>query len=257
MNIKIGVVSLLTIARREVLRIFRIWLQTLLPPAITMTLYFIIFGKIIGSQIQGINGFTYMEFIIPGIIMMAVIINSYSNVVASFFGAKFLRSIEEILVSSTPCTVIIVGYVIGGVTRGLVIGIVITIVSMFFSDLHIHNLGIVFLFIILTSAVFSLAGMINAIFAEKFDDIAIFPTFVLTPLTYLGGVFYSISLLPDFWQTVSRFNPVLYMVSGFRYGFLGVSDISVSFGLGMLVVFMLVLFFINLYLIRKGIGLKT
>lgn len=257
MIFKANAVSLLTLLNKEVQRILRIWLQTMLPPVITMCLYFVIFGRLIGSQIRSINGFSYMEFIVPGIIMIAVISNSYSNVVSSFFSAKFQRSIEELLVSPTPSSIIIIGYICGGMTRGLIVGLLVTICSLLFSRLNIHSVGIVFIFVVLTSAVFSLAGMLNGIFAKKFDDISIIPTFVLVPLTYLGGVFYSISMLPEFWQVVSKFNPILYMINGFRYGFLGISDISVSVGLGILIVFILVLFFINLYLIRKGIGLKT
>lgn len=254
---KKNLISLYTIADKETKRVLRIWMQTLIPPVITMCLYFIIFGNFIGSQIKDIDGFSYMEFIIPGLIMMSVITNSYSNTVSSFYSSKFMRSIEELFVSPTPAWVIITGYVLGGMTRGLLVGFLVTLVSLFFSTLHIHNILIVFVFVLLTSIVFSLAGLINGIFAKSFDDISIIPTFVLTPLTYLSGIFYSISLLPEFWQSVSKFNPILYMVNGFRYGFLGISDINIFFGFGMLIVFTVVLFFINLYLIKKGIGIKT
>jgi ABC-2 type transport system permease protein len=250
-------ISFKTIVRKEVRRVFRIWIQTLLPPVITMGLYLLIFGRFIGSQLRNINGVSYMEFIIPGIIMMSVITNSYSNVVSSFFSAKMQRNIEEILISSTSPVVTILGYCVGGITRGLLIGSMVTVFSLFFAKLHIYNFAIVFVFIFLTSAIFTLAGMINAIFAKKPDDISIIPTFVLTPLTYLSGVFYSISLLPPFWQFVSKLNPILYMVNGFRYGFLGFSDINIVFGLCMLLLFAAILFTINIILLKKGLGLKT
>ena len=246
------------IVDKEVTRILRIWMQTLLPSAITMALYFIIFGKFIGSQVRDINGFSYMQLIVPGIIMLSVITNSFTNVVSTFFSAKFQRSIEELLVSPTPNYIIILGYVASGVFRGLLVGIIVMLASLlFFAQLHIYNLAIVIAFILLTSLVFSLGGLLNAIFAKRFDDISIIPTFVLMPLTYLGGVFYSIKLLPEFWQTISLFNPILYMVNGFRYGFLGISDINIWIGLGMLIVFAAVLFYLNLYLIKKGVGLRT
>jgi ABC-2 type transport system permease protein len=246
-----------TIVDREVGRILRIWVQTLLPSAITMTLYFLIFGTFIGSQVRNINGFSYMEFIVPGIIMMAVITNSFMNVVSSFFSTKFMRSVEELLVSPTPNYVILLGYVCGGMFRGLLVGLIVSLISLFFTDINIHNIGIVIVFVILTSLVFSLAGFLNSIFAKKFDDISIIPTFVLTPLTYLGGVFYSISVLPSIFQGISLLNPILYMVNGFRYGFLGISDINIWIGFGMLVIFAIILFYTNLYLMKKGIGLKS
>jgi ABC-2 type transport system permease protein len=257
MSFKSNLVSLKTIVRKEQTRIFRIWMQTLLPSVITMSLYLVIFGKFIGSQLKTINGFSYMEFIIPGIIMMSVITNSYTNVVSSFFGSKFQRSIEELLVSPTKNYVIIFGFILGGMTRGLIVGTLVTIISLLFAKLHIYNIFIVFVFILLTSIVFSLAGMINGVFAKSFDDVSIVPTFFLTPLTYLSGIFYSIALLPNFWQTVSKFNPILYMVNGFRFGFLGFSDVNVFFAFFMLVFFAVVLFCTNLYLLNKGIGIKT
>ena len=250
-------VSFLTIVRKEITRFLRIWIQTLLPSAITMALYFIIFGNFIGSRIQGIHGFRYIDFIAPGLIMMAVITNSYANVVSSFFGTKFQKNIEEILVSPTKSWVIICGYACGGVLRGLMVGILVSIVSLFFTKLAVFNAAIIFFYLILTAIVFSLAGLTNAIFAKKFDDISIVPTFVLTPLTYLGGVFYSINSLPRVWQVLSMANPILYMVNGFRYGFLGISDINVWLGLGMLVVFAAALFTLDLYLIKKGVGLRN
>jgi ABC-2 type transport system permease protein len=222
-----------------------------------MTLYFVIFGKFIGSQVRAIGGFSYMEFIVPGIVMMSIITNSFTNVVSSFFSTKFQRSIEEILVSPTPNYIIIAGYCAGGVARGLLVGCIVLIVSLFFSQLSLHNLAVVLVFITLTSVVFSLGGLLNAIFAKKFDDVSIVPTFALTPLTYLGGVFYSIDMLPVFWQKVSLFNPILYMVNGFRFGFLGISDINIWVGLGMLIAFTVVLFNANLLLMKRGIGLKS
>ena len=249
--------SFTCIARKETTRIFRIWVQTLVPPVITMILYFIIFGRLIGSQLRDIGGYEYMAFIAPGLIMMSIITNSYTNTVSSFFSAKFQRNIEELLVSPTPDWIIVLGYVSGGMVRGLFVGLLVSITSFLFTRLPLFNLGYVVMFAVLTSFVFSLAGMINGIFARKFDDISIIPTFVITPLTYLGGVFYSISLLPDFWQALSRANPIIYMVDGFRYGFLGVSDISVLTGLGMLLLFSIILFSINLFLLKNGVGVRT
>lgn len=254
---KRNLISLTSIARKEMIRIFRIWVQTLVPPVITITLYFIIFGGFIGSQLKNIGGYNYMAFIAPGLIMMAIITNSYSNTVSSFFSTKFQRNIEELLVSPTPNWVIVLGYISGGMTRGLSVGILVSLVSLIFIRLPLFNVFYVVLFALLTSFVFSLAGMINGIFAKKFDDISIIPTFVITPLTYLGGVFYSISLLPEFWQTVSRANPIIYMIGGFRYGFLGIADINVWSGIGMLVLFSILLFSLTLYLLKKGIGVRT
>lgn len=250
-------ISLTSIARKEMIRIFRIWVQTLVPPVITITLYFIIFGSFIGSQLGNIGGYDYMAFIAPGLIMMSIITNSYSNTVSSFFSTKFQRNVEELLVSPTPNWVMVIGYISGGMTRGICVGILVSVVSLFFVRLPPFNLAFIVLFALLTSFVFSLAGMINGIFAKKFDDISIIPTFVITPLTYLGGVFYSISLLPEFWQTLSRANPVVYMIGGFRYGFLGISDINVWLGLGMLVLFSVLLFSFTLYLLKKGTGVRA
>lgn len=252
-----NLISLASIARKEMIRIFRIWVQTLVPPVITITLYFIIFGSFIGSQLSDIGGYNYMAFIAPGLIMMAIITNSYSNTVSSFFSTKFQRNIEELLVSPTPNWVIVLGYISGGMTRGLSVGLLVSVVSLLFIRLPLFNVFYVVLFAFLTSFVFSLAGMINGIFAKKFDDISIIPTFVITPLTYLGGVFYSISLLPGFWQTISKANPIVYMIGGFRYGFLGISDINVWTGFWMLVLFSVLLFSITLYLLKQGIGVRT
>jgi len=245
-----------TIVVREIRRFTRIWAQTLLPPAVTMTLYFIIFGNLIGSRIGEMGGFDYMSFIVPGLIMMSVITSSYANVVSSFFSMKFQRSIEELLVSPVPYWVILAGYVTGGMARGLGIGLIVTLLSLAFTRLSIHNLPMMVLTVFLTSALFALGGFINAMLATKFDDISIVPTFVLTPLTYLGGVFYSIDLLPGFWQGVSMANPILYMVNGFRYGILGVSDVNPFVSLGMILVFISVLAFIALRMLERGKGIR-
>ena len=257
MSMRDQYISYKTIVRKEVVRVLRIWPQTLFPPVITQTLYFLIFGKFIGSQIDDIHGVSYMAFIMPGLVMMTVINNSFMNVVSSFFSSKFQRSIEELLVSSTSNEVIIAGYVTGGVVRGIIVGFLVFLVSILFTQPHIYNLGIIFSFVFLTAIVFALGGLLNAIFAEKFDDISIFPTFILTPLIYLGGVFYSVDNLPPFWRILSKFNPVLYMVNGFRYGFHGFSDVNVLFSFMILVVFAIILTLVNLGLLARGIGLKT
>jgi len=222
-----------------------------------MCLYFIIFGNLIGSRIGQMNGFSYMEYIIPGLIMMSVITNSYSNVASSFFSAKMQKNIEELLVAPVPNYVIIAGYVMGGVTRGLLVGTLVTFVSLFFVHLNVEHWGVIFLTVFMTSVVFALGGLINAVFAKTFDDISIVPTFVLTPLTYLGGVFYSISLLPEFWQGVSKVNPIVYMVNAFRYGFLGVSDVDIVTSFSVLSVFVVVLYCVAHYLVTKGKGLRS
>jgi ABC-2 type transport system permease protein len=246
-----------TIVRKEITRILRIWGQTIVPPAITMTLYFIIFGQLIGRRIGEMEGFTYMQYIVPGLIIMSVITNSYGNMVSSFFGAKFGKHIEELLISPLPNWVILAGYVSGALTRGLMVGGVVMAVSLFFTPMEIRHPLVMLSIVLLTAVVFALAGMINAIFAQKFDDIAIIPTFVLAPLTYLGGVFYSISLLPPFWQKVSVVNPILYMVNGFRYGMLGVSDVSLFQTYGVILVAGVILFAWCLILLHRGTGLRT
>ena len=246
-----------TLLRKEISRILRIWTQTLLPPLVTQTLYFIIFGKFIGSQVGAIQGVSYMSFIVPGIVMMAVINSAYGNVVSSFFGAKFQRSIEEMLVAPMREWVIVAGYTAAGILRGAVVGILVFLISCFFTHPSVHHIGIVILFVILTSTVFSLAALINGIFARNFDEVAIFQNFVLVPLIYLGGVFYSILSLPVFWQNFSRLNPLLYMVDGFRYGFFGFSDVNVAFSAGLLIVLTLALWQINIWLLKKGIGIKN
>jgi len=246
-----------TLLIKEILRFARIWVQTILPPAITMALYFIIFGKLIGSQIGDIEGFRYIDFIVPGLILMSVISNSYANTVSSFYFSRWNKHIDELLIAPIPNWLILAGYVSGGVARGVIVGVVVTIVASFFTDLFIYSYGITFLVFVLTSVLFSLAGFINGVFANSFDDISIIPTFVLTPLTYLGGVFYSISLLPEFWQTLSLANPVLYMVNAFRYGILGFSDVPIWFALCIILVFILILSVYANYLINKGTGIKN
>lgn len=245
-----------TIVRKEYLRVVRIWIQTIVPPAITMTLYFLIFGTLIGSRIGQMDGYGYMQFIAPGLIMMSVITNSYGNVVSSFFGAKFQRHIEEMLVSPVPNSIIILGHVAGGVVRGLMVGTLVAAVALAFTKLDIKYPLIMLSMVVLTSVVFSLAGFINAIFAKKFDDISIVPTFVLTPLTYLGGVFYSISLLPEFWQKVSLANPILYMVNAFRFGMLGQSDIAIGTAYAIVIAFAIGLFAVCLMLMNRGTGIR-
>jgi ABC-2 type transport system permease protein len=252
-----NVVALQTMLVKECTRFLRIWVQTLVPPAITMTLYFVIFGNLIGSRIGEMGGFSYMEFIVPGLIMMAVITNSYANVCSSFYSAKFQRNIEEILVAPVSNWIIIVGFVGGGVARALIIGVIVTCVSLFFVDIQIYSFPVIIVTLLLTSVLFSTAGLINAIFAKSFDDISIIPTFVLTPLTYLGGVFYSLSLLPEVWQWVSKINPIVYMVNGFRYGFLGVSDVNYSISLVLLVVFNVILLSVAYSLINRGVGIRS
>lgn len=246
-----------TIVIKEITRILRIWGQTLVPPAITMSLYFVIFGNLIGTRIGSMDGYDYMDFIVPGLVMMSVITSSYGNVVSSFFGAKFGRHIEELLISPLPNWIILAGYVTGAVFRGLAVGVVVTCVSLLFTRLDVYNFGITLSVVLLTAIVFALAGFINAVFARKFDDIAIVPTFVLTPLTYLGGVFYSVSLLPEFWYNVSLANPILYMINAFRFGMLGQSDIPLWIAYALIIVFGVVLAGFSLWLLNRGTGLRT
>lgn len=250
-------VAFYTIVRKEIVRYLRIWTQTVLPPAVTMSIYFVVFGRFLGDRIDNFGEFSYIQFIVPGLIMMSTITNSFSNVASSFFSSKFQRSVEELLVSPIPDWLLVSAYVVGGATRGILVGIVVLLVSLFFTHLTLHSLPIVMLFLVLTALMFATAGFANGMMAKKFDDIAIVPTFILTPLTYFGGVFYSISLLPPLWQKVSLANPILYMVNGLRYGFLGVSDIPVAAGVAILLVFQVVLFALNLYLMKKGKGLRS
>lgn len=250
-------VAFRTILRKEIRRFTRIWQQTVLPSMITMTLYLLIFGNLIGPRIGDMAGHRYIDYIAPGIIMMSVITNSYSNVVSSFFGARFQKFVEEMLVSPTPMYLILLGYVGGGVVRGLTVGVAVSMVTFVFADLRIENLPVTVLVVVLTAILFSLAGFLNAIFAKNFDDIAIVPTFVLTPLTYLGGVFYSIQLLPDFWQKVSLLNPILYMVNAFRYGILGVSDIPIGIAFFIICLFITALYLVCLGMLNRGVGIRS
>ena len=256
MNLKLNIVALQTIVRKEVVRVLRIWVQTIVPPAITMSLYFIIFGNLIGRRIGTMDGFDYMEYIAPGLIMMSVITTSYGNVVSSFFGAKFSRHIEEMLISPMSNATIIIGHVAGGVLRGMLVGLLVTAIALFFTKLEVSHPIVTISIVLLSSIVFALAGFINAVFATKFDDIAIVPTFVLTPLTYLGGVFYSISMLPEFWQKVSLANPILYMVNAFRFGILGKSDIDIGIAYVILLGFVVILFTASYQLMRRGVGIR-
>ncbi len=249
-------ISISTIVVKETKRVLRIWSQTLLPPAITTVLYFIIFGTFIGSQIKPVEGLSYMQFIVPGLAMMAVINGSFMNVVSTFYFAKFVRNLEEVLVSPMPVWGIVLGYVLGGVVRGMLIGIIVLISALFFTTLPLTNMFVVLLFSLLTAVLFALAGLINGVYAKNMDDISIFPTFVLTPLTYLGGIFYSVSLLPPIWKTVSLFNPVLYMINGFRYGLVGVSDVSLWGAFWVLAASIAILFVWVSYLFKTGKGLK-
>lgn len=249
--------ALYTIVRREITRILRIWPQTLVPPAITMTLYFLIFGGLIGARVGDMGGFDYMAFIVPGLVMMSVIQNSYGNISSSFFGAKFGRHIEELMVSPMPNWVILTGYVTGAVLRGLMVGAIVMGIAMFFTPVRIPHPLVTLGALILGATIFSLAGFVNAVYAKKFDDITIIPTFVLTPLTYLGGVFYSVSLLPDWAEAATRFNPVFYMVNAFRYGLLGVSDVPVWQAFALMAVFVIALTAFALHLLRRGTGMRS
>ncbi|HEX7817198.1 ABC transporter permease [Dyella sp.] len=257
MNASGNLIALGTIVRREIVRIMRIWTQTLIPPAITMTLYFVIFGKLVGSRIGQMHGFTYMQYIVPGLVMMSIITNCYGNISSSFFGAKFSRAVEEMLVSPMPNWVILLGYVTGAVTRGLIVGALVLGIALFFTDLHITHIFVTFFAVLLGATVFSLAGFVNAVFAKKFDDIALVPTFVLTPLTYLGGVFYSIDLLGEPWHTMSQINPILYMVNAFRFGVLGVSDVNIVTAFAVMLAFVIGLSAVALSLLRRGVGMRS
>lgn len=250
-------VAFQTILIKEILRFSRIWIQTVLPPAIMTALYFIIFGSLIGSQIGPVGDIAYVDYIVPGLIMMAVITNSYANVVSSFYGAKFQRNIEEMMVSPVPDYLILSGFVAGGVARGMAVGLAVTLVSRIFSDFQVNNFFVAVSMLLMTSVLFSIAGFINGVFAKSFDDISIVPTFVLTPLTYLGGIFYSIGMLPEFWRNVSLVNPILYMINTFRYGLLGVTDISLLSSYLIVVLAIVALFGFALHLLHRGYGIRT
>lgn len=263
MNAQATLIALGTIARREVVRILRIWSQTLLPPAITMTLYFVIFGSLIGSRIgaiaEGKNGapISYIEYIAPGLVMMSVIQNAYGNISSSFFGAKFQRFVEEMLVSPMPSWTILTGYVAGAVMRGLMVGVIVLGISLFFTKIHLYHPLVTLSTFLLAAVIFALLGFINAIYARKFDDIAIIPTFILTPLTYLGGVFYNVAQLPSPWKEISYANPILYMVNTFRYGLLDVADINLGVAYAVMLGFVVVFGAICLNLLHRGVGLRT
>ncbi len=250
-------VALRTVVRREIMRILRIWGQTLVPPAITMTLYFLIFGGLIGSRIGDMGGYSYMEFIVPGLVMMSVIQNSYGNISSSFFGAKFGRHVEELLVSPMPNWVILVGYVSGAVLRGLLVGAIVLAIAMFFTPIDIPHPIVTLTTVLLGATIFSLAGFVNAAYAKKFDDIAIVPTFILTPLTYLGGVFYSVKLLPPWAEAATHANPIFYMVNAFRYGLLGTSDVPLWVAYVLMIGFVVALGALGLWLLKKGVGLRS
>ncbi|MCB1553486.1 MAG: ABC transporter permease [Xanthomonadales bacterium] len=252
-----NLVAYRTLVRRELTRILRIWGQTLVPPAITMTLYFLIFGSLIGRRIGDMGGFDYMDFIVPGLVMMSVIQNAYGNISSSFFGAKFGRHIEELLVSPLPSWVILLGYVTGAVARGMMVGVIVLGIAMCFTHVRMPHPLVTVTTVLLAATVFALAGFVNAVYAKKFDDIAIVPTFILTPLTYLGGVFYSVSLLPPFWESVSWFNPVLHMVNAFRYGLLGVSDVPLWIAYAVMVGLAAALSALGLSLLHRGVGLRS
>lgn len=254
---KLYFTALRGLAVKETNRYLRIWIQTLVPPVITTSLYFIIFGNLIGKRIGEMGGFSYMEFIVPGLIMMSVITSSYSNVSSSFFSQKFQKNIEELLIAPVPTHIIIWGFVIGGLGRSILVGTLVTIISLFFVPLQVYSWSIVVLTLLMTSILFSLAGLLNGIFAQSFDDVSIVPTFVLQPLTYLGGVFFAISMLPPFWQVVSKLNPIVYMISGFRFGFLGVIDVPILLSVLISIIFVIVLYGTNWYLIEKGRGLRS
>ncbi|MDQ3289447.1 MAG: ABC transporter permease [Pseudomonadota bacterium] len=252
-----NLVALGTIVRRELMRILRIWGQTLVPPAITMTLYFLIFGGLIGSRIGTMDGFSYMEFIVPGLVMMSVIQNSYGNISSSFFGAKFGRHVEELLVSPMPNWVILAGYVTGAVLRGVAVGAIVLMIASLFTTVRVPHPLVTLTTVFLGATIFALAGFVNAVYAKKFDDIAIVPTFILTPLTYLGGVFYSVKLLPDWAETATHANPVFYMVNAFRYGLLGTSDVPVGVAYALMIGFVIALGALALWLLKRGVGLRS
>jgi ABC-2 type transport system permease protein len=257
MNVKRNWIAFQTIVNKEITRFLRVWTQTILPSAITVTLYFVIFGQLMGKRIGLLAGFPYIQYIAPGLIMMSVITNAYANVVSSFFSAKFQRSIEELLISPVPNYLILAGFITGAVLRGLIVGAVVMAISIFFTKFTIHHFLLMIVVISLSAFLFAAAGFINGIFAKKFDDITIIPTFILTPLTYLGGVFYSVDMLPTVWRVLSYFNPILYIVNAFRYGILGVSDVNIGISLLIISVMIVVLLVFSLYLLQKGTGIRT
>lgn len=252
-----NIIALKTVMTKEVLRFMRIWSQTLLPPAITMSLYFIIFGKFIGSQLKDIQGYSYIQYIVPGLVMMSAMTSAYSNTASSFFLNKFNKSIEEMLVSPMPNLIILLGYMLGGTLRGLLVGMIVFLIAFLFTHVPIHHVFITASMLLLSCMVFSLGGLINAIYAKRFDDISFIPTFILTPLTYLGGVFYSVQQLPPLWRSISMFNPVLEMVDTFRFGLLGIADVNIVFGFILIFVLLIGMFFWSSLLLNKGVGIKV
>ncbi|STX27815.1 ABC transporter permease [Legionella beliardensis] len=256
MTINQQLIALYTIVRREVVRMFRIASQVFLPPVITTTLYFLIFGRLIGSRIGPIQGVDYISFIAPGLVMMSVITNAYGNVSTSLFSVRFQKSIEEILVSPVHNGLLLLGYIIGGIIRGFIVAILVMLVASFFMPMQIDNMLLSILVIILVSALFSLAGFTNAMIARNFDDVMLIPTFVLTPLTYLGGVFYSTNMLPLFWQKISHFNPILYMVNAIRHAMIGQEEVNVTLAMSIICVIIIALIILNLILLKKGVGLR-
>jgi ABC-2 type transport system permease protein len=251
--------GLKTLASAQVRRILRIWIQTILPPAITTALYFLIFGQLIGSRIGGMPGYeglTYIEFMVPGLIMLSVITNSYANVASAFYGTKFQKAMEEIIISPMPNWIILIGFLVGGIARGMLVGLVVVLTSLFFVQVTIDNIFLTAISIVLTSILFSILGLLNGIYAKTFDDVSIIPTFVLTPLIYLGGIFYSIDILSSEWQFISQLNPILYIVNFFRFAMLGVSEINPITGMVLILVFTFVFFFIAYSLLLRGVGIK-
>lgn len=256
MAIKQQVIALYTLVRRELVRMFRIASQVFLPPVITTTLYFLIFGSLIGSRIGNINGVSYPTFIAPGLIMMSVIVNSYGNVSSSVFSVRFQKSIEEMLISPMHNGLLLLGYVLGGVIRGLIVAILVYIIASFFLTIELNHLPMTLLVVLLVAAIFSLAGFTNAMLARNFDEIMLIPTFVLTPLTYLGGVFYSTNMLPAFWQKLSLLNPILYMVNALRHAMIGQEEVSMSLAMSIICLMLVVLTVVNMTLLNKGVGLR-
>lgn len=257
MQAKIYWIAFTSLLRKEIKRFLRIWMQTLLPPLVTMTLYFLIFGHLIGQRLGSIQGYSYIQYIAPGLIMMSVITAAYTNVVTSFFGMRFQRSIEELIVAPLPNYLLLFGFVAGGVARGLLVGLLVTLLALFFTHLQVVHFWVLLAIVPVTTVLFSLAGFTNGLFAKTFDDVSIIPTFVLTPLTYFGGIFYSIDLLPSFWRHLSLLNPILYIVNSFRYALLGISDISVISALTILFMCCVLLFLINLYFLNRGVGIRS
>ena len=249
-------VALYTLMRKEITRFIRIWTQTLIPPVITTCLYFLIFGNLIGPRIGPMQGHTYIDFIVPGLVMMSIITGAYTNVASSFFSSKFQRFIEEIMVSPVPNYVILIGFMTGGICRGIVVGGIVLAVSSFFANVSIVSPIVMIVIFILTALVFSLGGMLNGMFARKFDDVSIIPNFVLTPLIYLGGVFYSVQMLPQFWQTVSLANPILYVINIARYAFLGSSDVGIWVSFTVIGISIAILFTICMVLLERGYGMR-